>query len=597
MSTQNNINNLKKPKRKLSFKLNLGRIFKRKDKVANTYVVNNTNLKLEDIESINLINKIDNISFEHIIDSEVNKSGLINYIVFDCFYTDSESQDKIIYVLVNEKIAVNDFNRLLLKLDYLKKGYLYCEIYKSTQASIISAKTQYKNKGLVQDNRVNSSQWQVHFNGILEKAIRLGSSDVHITAKGQTATVKARVNGDLVEIDRYTYSDMVRLISSAYNLFASKDSKGDAFATDLTLETGIHKILNNRPYNLRFISKPIYPAGSFDVTMRVIDEDFHKPLKELGYSVDHLKVLSRVIAQPNGLIVLAGRVGSGKSLTIHSMCTDYIARATHNKVITKKLVTFESPVEYQIKGAKQVEYKRDNNRTQEQEKLYFDSQVQSLLRMDTNAVVLGEIRGESVAQLAIQLVQSDNIVLTTVHAQSALKIFNRLNHLGMSKEVLTEPNFFQAMVYQTLVKVPCHHCSIGIDQDIELKLRIEKLINLYGLDISLLANVRIVNKQGCEHCHFGVNGRTLVAEIVEPTMQILESLKDGEFNKAYKLWRDGGGVTYQEHALEKILKGDICPVAYEDKVSPLVNDGFYAEVDKDLYSKIFKNTEWGDINA
>ena len=73
-------------------------------------------------------------------------------------------------------------------------------------------------------------------------------------------------------------------------------------------------------------------------------------------------------------------------------------------------------------------------------------------------------------------------------------------------------------------------------------------------------------------------------------MQILESLKEGEFNKAYKLWREGGGVTYQEHALEKILKGQICPVAYEDKVSSLVNDGFYAEVDKDLYLKTVSYT-------
>ena len=592
MSTQNNINNLKEKKRKLSPKFNLSKVFNRKDKSANTYVVNNTNIKLEDIGSINLINKIDNISFEHIIDIDSNKSGLINYIVFDCFYTDSESQDKIIYVLVNEKITVNDFNRLLLKLDYLKKGYLYCKIYKSTQASIISAKTQYKNKEQVQDNRVNSSQWQVHFNSILDKAIRLGSSDIHITAKGQTAIVKARVYGDLVEIDRYTYSDMVRLISSAYNLFASKDTKADAFTLDSTLETGIHKILNNIPYNLRFISKPIYGNGSIDVTMRLINEDFHKPLEELGYSVEQLKVLSRVIAQPNGLIVFAGRVGSGKSLTIHSMCTDYIDRATLNGVITKKLVTFESPVEYHIKGAIQVEYKRDNTLTEEQEKLFFNSQVKSLLRMDSDAVVLGEIREESVAQLSIQLVQSDNIVLTTVHAQSALKIFNRLYNLGMSKEVLTEPNFFQAMVYQTLVKVPCPHCSTSIDQDIELKLRIEKLIHIYGLDISLLKNVRIINKKGCEHCHFGVTGRTLIAEIVEPTIQLLELLKNDEFNKAYKLWREGGGVTYEEHALEKILKGQICPVAYEDKVRPLVLDGFYTEVDKDFYSKIFKNTEW-----
>jgi type II secretory ATPase GspE/PulE/Tfp pilus assembly ATPase PilB-like protein len=471
---------------------------------------------------------------------------------------------------------------------------VYYRFAKTTDSSIASAQTQYKDKNLIQENRVDSSQWQLHFNSLLEKAIKLSASDIHITVKEQTATVKVRVHGDLTEIDRYTYSDMLRLISSAYNQLASIDSKDQSYSPNLTHETGIHKIINNRAYNLRFISKPIYPAGSFDVTMRLIDEDFHRPLDELGYSDKQLIMLKKAISQANGLVVLAGRVGSGKSLTIHSMCTDYIQRATHNNVVTQKLVTFESPVEYKINGAKQIEYKRDSSRTQEQERLYFESQVQSLLRMDTNACVLGEIRGKNVAQLAIALVQSDNIVLTTVHAQSALKIFNRLNNLGMEKEVLTEPNFFLALVYQTLIKVPCRYCATGINDDryTALKERIQTLIQRYNLEESLLVNIRIINTKGCDQCSFGVVGRTLIAEIVEPTIEILEALKIANFNQAYNLWRENGGITYQEHALEKILKGQICPIGYENKVQSLADIGFYGDIDNKYYNKVFVDTKW-----
>ena len=594
--TQNNIKNIGSPKNpQQSFKEIYRKFFSKKPKHINAYIANDSKLQLEDITPINLINKVDDIYFEHVIESEVARTGIINYVVFDGYYNDIGEEAKVIYVLVNEKIARNDFSQLILKLESLKKNYLYFEIHKTTQASITSAKTQYKDKNLIQENRIDISQWQLHFNGILDKAIRLGASDIHITAKDPTALVMARVHGDLVEIDRYTYSDMLRLISSAYNQFASLDSKDQAYSPSLTHETGIHKIINCRSYNLRFISKPIYPSGSFDVTMRLIDEDFHRPLDELGYSKEQLVILRKAISQPNGLVVLAGRVGSGKSLTIHSMCTDYITKATHNNVVTKKLVTFESPVEYKIDGAKQVEYKRDGSRSQEQERSYFEGQVQSLLRMDTNACVLGEIRGKNVAQLAIQLVQSDNIVLTTIHAQSALKIFNRLNNLGMEKEVLTEPNFFLALVYQTLVKVPCQHCASSIDDQryTNIKERSETLIKRYNLKLALLNNIKIINSKGCEKCSFGVTGRTLIAEIVEPTIDILEELKVGNFNQAYSLWREDGGITYQEHALEKILKGGICPVSYEDKVQSLADVGFYADIDSHRYATVLNDVDWG----
>ena len=296
--------------------------FSRFAKPSNDYIASNNKVVLEDIDSINLINQIDDISFENVIETDISKNGMINYIVFDACYTNDQA--KLCYFLINENIVINDFNRLMMKLDTIKKLYLYYKIVKTSTSAIQSAKTQYHDKQLIQENRIDISQWQLHFNGILEKAIRVGASDIHITSKGQTAIVKARAHGDLVEIDRYTYSDMLRLISAAYNQFASLDSKDQAYSPNLTHETGIHKVINCRGYNLRFISKPIYPAGSFDVTMRLIDEDFHRPLDELGYTKEQLVILRKAISQPNGLVVLAGRVGSGKSLTIHSMCTDYI---------------------------------------------------------------------------------------------------------------------------------------------------------------------------------------------------------------------------------------------------------------------------------
>lgn len=168
--------------------------------MTNAYVASRLNIRLSEIQSINLINKVDELSFEHIIDSELSKTGAINYIIFECISNDNGH--KLIYFLINEQISEHDFNRLTLRFAVLRKGYLYYQFAKTTDSSIQSAKTQYKDKNLIQENRVDSSQWQLHFNSLLEKAIKLSASDIHITVKEQTAIVKARVHGDL---DSCTY--------------------------------------------------------------------------------------------------------------------------------------------------------------------------------------------------------------------------------------------------------------------------------------------------------------------------------------------------------------------------------------------------------
>lgn len=238
--------------------------------------------------------------------------------------TQKSQKLKVLYVLVAEDISEADYSALLLKLEILKKGYLFQVMNKARMSLIKSIYKQYIDKKKIHENRVEKSQWEYHFNQILEKAIRLNSSDIHITAKDETATVMVRVHGDLQEIDRYTYSDMLRLISSAYNQLASIDSKDQSYSPTQTHETAIHRVINRQTYNLRFISKPIYPSGSFDVTMRLIDEDFYRNMKDIGYLDSQINTLVDAMAQPNGMVILAGRVGSGKSATIHSLSTRYI---------------------------------------------------------------------------------------------------------------------------------------------------------------------------------------------------------------------------------------------------------------------------------
>jgi type II secretory ATPase GspE/PulE/Tfp pilus assembly ATPase PilB-like protein len=426
------------------------KFFNQKAKVDNL-------ISIADIPAISLISKIKDIELKNIVESKMTKA-YINYIIFAGIFKDTKMN--VLYVLVNDEIKPDELNNLAKKLLLLKKNFIYQEICKTSQSSLKDAKTSYNVKSIMSE-----SQCAIYFNQILVKAISLNTSDIHISARPSEAVVKIRVNGDLIELDHYTYDDMLKIISSAYNKFASRDSKHEHFDVKETHETAIRKNINGETYNLRFISKPITPAGSFNVTIRIIDESFSIPLDKLGYTDKQLSILQKVTNNPHGLVVLAGQVGSGKSVTIQSEANYYIKLATIKGNLTKKLITFESPVEYPIVGADQIEYKRNPKHSAEQERLHLEANIQSLLRMDSDACVLQEIRSKNTAQLAIDLVQSNNLVFTTVHAQSVLQIFSRFKGLGMSIDILTEPSFLLALVYQTLIKTPCSYCAMTISAD------------------------------------------------------------------------------------------------------------------------------------
>jgi hypothetical protein len=104
-------------------------------------------------------------------------------------------------------------------------------------------------------------------------------------------------------------------------------------------------------------------------------------------------------------------------------------------------------------------------------------------------------------------------------------------------------------------------------------------------------NIRIINKKGCESCNFGVTGRTVVAEVVKPTNELLESFKEGDYKKVHAAFRAQGGITHLEHGLFKIFKGEICPLAFEDVVSPIDSTTIYDDLDVKVKAQLFKNND------
>ena len=548
------------------------------------------------IKQIRTINHIDNIpvTLDHLLASDganLPKPGEnASFLIFSAKGINGLE----LYILRSteqmDAKKAQELDRLLeQKRLFLQKGMLYCQIDQAAPSLIKSLIEQYAEKA--RDERVKITHWESHFNGILQKAIELKSSDIHIIAREDAASVQLRVHGVLTQIDKYTFSDMQRLISSAYNQMASKTSKDQSFSPNQVHETAIIRTFGGKRYQLRFISRPIYPAGSFLVVMRLLSlsaGDDMLSLEQIGYSKNQIEIITEALAKPSGLMITSGKVGCGKSTTNQTLLSSILS-AQNFKI---RAYSVEFPVEYVIPGAVQIELKRDQKASTAESERTMINTLDDILRMDPDVLLLGEIRGKAVSNLATQMVQSGHKVLSTVHTQSAMKIINRFLGMGLTRDVLCEPGFFSLLIYQSLIAVPCSKCARTLEdvktaQGAALKKRLIAEMKRYGLIEKNLANVRLINEAGCKHCTKGIAGRTVVAEVVEPTLELMSTLQSGDDAKAHQVWRKAGGLNYREHALEKILKGQICPISIEQTCGPIGTQDVFAALDKPFLKQVF----------
>ena len=471
----------------------------------------------------------------------LSQHAFYNFLLFDAATQDKEAP--MLYVLSDADHHQSLQHKVQLFAHRYAKDYLeivYANARQTVLQSLVAqfskaAREESDQREKAQKDRVDASQWEYHFNALLLKAINLGSSDVHIIAEGDVATVQSRVHGRLVEIEKYTYSDMLRLISSAYNQMASAGSKDQSFSPYLTHETAIIRQLGAERYQLRFISRAIYPHGSFNVVMRLLPltkTDQVMSLQAIGYAEKQIALIEQALLKPSGLIVTTGKVGCGKSTTNQTLLTQLLAHHDYQL----KAYTIEFPVEYLIEGPTQIELKREQGLSQAEATRKVTQTLEDILRMDPDILLLGKVRGEDVATLAGHMVQSGHKVFTTMHTQNALKVFDRFMGLGVDKELLTQNGFISLLIYQSLVCVPCDHCGFNLSDysakyPSDLAQRIMAVMDYLALDHQRMDHIKIINAKGCEHCQLGVSKRTVIAEVVEPNHALLKAVKGSELFK------------------------------------------------------------------
>jgi len=348
---------------------------------------------------------------------------------------------------------------------------------------------------MTDDNRVVKL-----LNLVLLQAIRDRASDIHFEPFEDEFKMRYRIDGVLYEMEP-PKKELGPAITSRVKVMAKLDIAERRLPQDGRIEL----MLNGAPIDLRVSVLPTMYGES--VVMRVLDRSNVKlSLDRIGMREDDLDMFKRLIAKPNGVVVVTGPTGSGKTTTL------YAALQSLNDIETK-ILTAEDPVEYDIDGLCQVQVNPEVDLT-------FGKALRSFLRQDPDVILVGEIRDLETAEIAVQASLTGHLVLTTLHTNDAPSSVIRLVDLGVEPFLLTAT--MEGVVAQRLVRTICPKCKESyVPKEEELM-----ELNLLPEDVKGRSFFR---GKGCDNCYnSGYRGRMAIFEI----MSVNEEMRDQIMAKA-----------------------------------------------------------------
>lgn len=399
-------------------------------------------------------------------------------------------------------------------------------------------------------------------NLLLEYAIRSSASDIHIEPREDFVQVRYRIDGALKEANRLPRNVMSALVSRIKIL---SNLKIDERRVPQDGRFKIH--VSGKQYALRVSTLPITDGEK--VVMRILDESNQAlTLKDLGYWGHSLAVINDAIKEPNGMILVTGPTGSGKSTSLFSVLS-MLNRPEVN------ISTIEDPVEYKIPGVNQTQ-------TNAKAGMTFASGLRALLRQDPNVIMVGEIRDGETANLGVQAALTGHLVFSTLHTNNAATCLPRLLDMGIEPFLIAST--VKAVVGQRLVRRLCKVCRQSYEPSAEEIKAVTELFNLksgqtfahvheleqqaveqevggdtpLGTDDKTIKTLWKANPEGCDECnHIGFKGRIGIYEVLGMTVPIEKMIMaGGTSNEIQEQAISEGMATMQTDGLVKALRGN-----------------------------------------
>lgn len=431
------------------------------------------------------------------------------------------------------------------------------------------------NEGVMQSSgeapEMIASEVEKYARDLIVRAEASGASDVHIHITPSEARIYFRIHGKFVPHGEITSKRGFAAGHFWYGWQSQDSSRNTQWTPTTICDTQFTMGVPSGVLTVRFHSSPMHPQGSCQIVMRLLrpasSSNGFRPLDRVGYEDGQLRQIEQQLSSSKGLILLGGPTNSGKSSSLQS----FVAAVRVIRGEFLKIPTIENPVEYEMKGACQMASTDAD----------FTEYLRATLRQDPDLVVVGEIRSPEAASIVREIVLAGFPTYSTLHMADCVAAFNRLIQLGLPREVLTDPGFISAIVFQRLVPQVCPHCSLTWDQAIEGGLIVDAFYNRVGrvFKPAEMSQLRFHNVDGCPHCkHTGLVGRIPCAEVLVPDDEFLLHIREGRTDLAAKYWREQlgkpigkFGPTALSHGIDSALKGLVDPRDVEHAVGLLTD--------------------------
>ena len=384
---------------------------------------------------------------------------------------------------------------------------------------------------------------------ILNEAIKLETSDIHIEPFKETAHVRFRVDGVLRVMDKFT--DFLNKDPLNYNSVVTRVkilSKLDIAERRVPQDGGATFKYGDKEMDLRISIMPT--KNNERIVMRLLNKEAgDKSLDKLGFADEDLKLLTDAINSPQGMVLVTGPTGSGKTTTLYSILK------TINKP-SMNILTAEDPVEYELEGVGQVQVREDIGYT-------FEKALRSFLRQDPEVILVGEIRDKATVDIALKAALTGHLVFSTLHTNDAPSSITRLQNMGTPDYLISAA--CTLIMAQRLARRTCTECRVPDDKITP------KILNTIGFTEAEATRVKLVIGKGCEACASGgsnigtgYKGRMGVYEILKVTKNIKDAiLRKATTQELKDVAKRDNFRTMQDMGKELLLTGDLSFAEYQ----------------------------------
>lgn len=464
-------------------------------------------------------------------------------------------EQKTIVVLQSGNIlSSNPSSRLIpnCKIVMFNQGLVPGDVHPTTSTLIHMLLENAEEPSLTDGDHslVSVSSQQQRLRMLIKEALDLEASDIHIEVREKIARIRFRKHGELFLHAEWLPKLGREIAAVAFN--KETDHAMTHFNPTVPQSAAMPLKIEGREIRLRLASLPAHQG--FDMTMRLLTaaDDNIESLEVLGYLPHQISMIKKAINMPHGAVIMSGPTGSGKTTTLAS-CMQLVDQK-------RKVFTIEDPVEKTVPNITQIPVNTEHDDRD------FANMARTVLRMDPDVIVLGEMRDEDTASVMVRAAITGHLVFSTVHTNTAPDIVTRLTNLGISRSLLASPHLLVCLICQRLAPLLCQQCRVPITHSTPHQKHLIRWRKMFGNHFSEL-NAR---GQNCDACHgLGIQGRIAVAEIIWVDEVGRQFIQQGDTLGWRNYLKTNGWTTYHDHLLELVKSGKCDPLDAEHLVGEI----------------------------